>query len=111
MWLGRNFASDSQGRILVRTVVTFTALFAVLAARNVLPDFGEASGVHSTISAHSHHDQRPRFDHTGSQWSAPADRFLPTPPLAESAHLTPAPQLFSALQTKGFHYNRPPPIS
>jgi len=109
MWLGRHFRSDRHGAIWA--AVAFAALLSVLAARNVLPDFPETPGAHSTISADSHHDQRPRFDHTGSQWSAPADWFLPTPPVAESTHLTPAPQLFSALQTKGFHYNRPPPIS
>lgn len=87
------------------------ALLAVLAARNVLPQFPKAPGDHSALSADSHHDQRPRFDHTGSQWSVPSDGFLSVPPTAESAHLTLAPQLFSALQTKGFHYNRPPPIS
>jgi len=111
MWLGRYFRSDRQRTIRIRAAVAFAALLAVVGARNVLPDFEKAPGVHSAISADSHHDQRPRFDHTGSQWSAPADRFLPTPPVAESPHLTPAPQLFSTLQAKGFHYNRPPPIS
>ena len=111
MWLERHFRSGSHGTIWMRAVVASAMLFAVLAARNVPPHFPKAPGVRSAVSDNSHHDQRPRFDNSGSKWSAPADSFLPDPPAAESAHLAPTPQLFSTLQTKGFHYNRPPPVS
>jgi hypothetical protein len=102
---------NSAGRtVWVRTVLALVAFFSVLAARNVLPCFPTLLNSHSALSADSHHDQRPRFDNTGSQWSTPAGLFLPAPPAAEAEPLTPQPQLFSALQTKGRHFNRPPPI-
>ncbi len=107
---GRHIWSGSHGTVWLRTVLASLALFAVLAARNVAPDFSKALCVHSTVSDHSHHDQRPRFDDSGSKWNAPAGTFQLLPSTGETAHLTPTPQLFSTLQIKGFHYNRPPPI-
>jgi len=111
MSLERHFRSGNHGTMWIRAVLACAALFALLAARNVPPDFPRAPCVHSTVGTASHHDQRPRFDNSGLKWSAPAASFLPTPPVAESAHLAPTPQPFSTLQTKGFHFNRPPPIS
>jgi len=95
-----------------QALLAFAALFAVIIIRSAPSDFPEPPAFHhSSVSAVSSHDQRPRFDFEGLQWSAPLSLFLPFPPAAESAHLTPATQLWSALQTKGFHYNRPPPAS
>ncbi len=111
MSLQRHIRNGSHGAIWIRIALASFALFAVLAAGNVAPDFSKAPSVHSTVSADSHHDQRPRFDDSGSKWKAPADTFQLLPPTAETAHLTPAPQLFSTLQTKGVPYNRPPPSS
>jgi hypothetical protein len=102
---------SSRGQIGVRALLASLALFSVLAARNVPPHFPRAPGAHSTVNADSHRDQRPRFDNSGLQRSAPAESFLSVPPAAESAHVTPVPQLSCTLQTKGFHFNRPPPIS
>ncbi len=110
MSLERYFRSSNHGMIWIRAVLASVVLFAVLAARNVPSDFSKAASVHSTISADSHLDQRPRFDYSSSEWNAPADTFQLLPPTAESAHLTPTPDSFSTIQTKGFHYNRPPPI-
>jgi hypothetical protein len=107
----RYFRKGSYRTIWIRPVLALVALLSLLAARNVLPHFPRATGAYSVINADSHHDQRPRFDHSSSQWSAPAEVFLPTPRVADAPNLTPAPQLFSTLQAKGFHYNRPPPIS
>ena len=106
-----HFRGSSHGTIRIRALLASAALFAILAARDVPPHFPQAQGVHSTISTNSPHDQRPRFDNGGLDWSAPADSFLPVPPTAESSRVTPTPPLLSTLQTKGFHFNRPPPIS
>ncbi len=111
MSLDRHFPSGSFRTICIRAALASIALLAVLAARNVPPHFPSVSCAHSAARADSHHDQRPRFENSGSKWRAPVDSFRPAPPATESAHLTPAPQLFSTLQTKGFHFNRPPPIS
>ena len=95
-----------------RVILAFAALFALLVIRTAPPDFPKSSSLqHSSIKTVSSHDQRLHFDSEGLQWSAPVGHFLPFPPAAESAHLPPASQLWSALQTKGFHYNRPPPAS
>src|SRR5450755_749522 len=95
-----------------RAILAFAALFALLVIRTAPSDFPKPSSLHhSSINTVSSHDQRPNFDSEGLQWSAPVGHFLPFPPAAESAHLTPAPQRWSALQTKGFRYNRPPPAS
>lgn len=111
MSLDRYCPSGSYRSIWIRGVLASIALLAVLGARNVPPHFPSVSHVHSAASADSHHDQRPRFDNGASKWSAPVDSFRPVPPTAQSAHVTPTPRLFSTLQTKGFHFNRPPPIS
>jgi hypothetical protein len=101
----------NRGTVMIRAVLASVALLAIFAAREVPTDFPHATDLASTSSADTHHDQRPRFDNSGSQWSAPAAIFVPFPPSAESAHLTFAPKFPSTLQTKGFHFNRPPPIS
>jgi len=111
MWLGSHPRSGNQSTIWARLLLAAVALFAVLAARNALPDFREASSVHSAFNAVSHHDQRPRFDRDGPTWGAPDSSVLPIPPAVESAHVGPAPRPFSTLQPKGFHYNRPPPLA
>ena len=110
MSLERHFRSGSQLRIWIRVVLASVVLIATLAARNVATHFPQAQGLHFTISADTHHDQRPRFESSGSEWSAPGNDSLPVPPAAESVHLALASRPFSTLQTKGLHYNRPPPI-
>jgi hypothetical protein len=86
------------------------AIFALLAARNVPPDFPPVSSHDFSIRAVSSHDHRPHFDFNGLQWTAPVSVFLPLPPVAMSSRLAAVSQLVSTIQTKGFHYNRPPPI-
>ena len=110
MSLERHIRSGSHGRIWIQAGLACVALFAVLAARNVPPDFFKSPCIHSSISAASHHDQRPRFVHSSSEWGVPDNNSLRVPPADKSAHLTPAPQPFFTPQTKGLHYNRPPPI-
>jgi hypothetical protein len=97
--------------IFGQAFLAFAALFALLAIRSAPPNFPRTSLQHSSVNAISSHDERPRFDSSGAQWSAPVGHFLPFPPAADSAHLAPVPQLCSALQSKGFRYNRPPPAS
>jgi len=110
MSLERHFRSGSQLRIWIRPLLASVVLIATLAARNVAPHFPQAPGLHFTISADSHHDQRPRFVHSSSEWGVPDKNSLRVPPADKSAHLTPAPQPFFTPQTKGVHYDRPPPI-
>jgi hypothetical protein len=89
--------------------LAIAALFAVLVARNLPFHFPTGDDPHSGVHALSSHDQRPRFSCDGLKCSIPAARFAPLPPSSEAAHVAPTPELLSTLQTKGFHYNRPPP--
>jgi hypothetical protein len=98
--------------IWTQAFLASAALFALLVFRTAPPDFPRPPSLHhSSVNAVSSHNQRPNFDSDGLQWSAPVGHFLPFPPAADYSHLTPLPQLWSALQSKGFHYNRPPPAS
>jgi hypothetical protein len=86
------------------------AVFALLVGRSVPPDFASASVLHSSvIHTFASHHQRPRFNCDASKWTVPANFFVALPPAGEAAPIGLSPQLFSNLQTKGFHYNRPPP--
>ncbi len=110
MSLDRHFRSDGHGAMWIRAVLAFIVLLGVFAAREVPSHFSDA-GIHSTVGADSHHDQRPRFDQGASDWNAPPAIVLVFPPTGESQHLMFTAQLLSTLRTKGFHFNRPPPIS
>ena len=104
--------SNRREAIWFQAVVAFATLFALLAIRNAPPDFLKLPSLHhSSISVVSNHTQRPHFDFDGLEWSPPVSVFLPFPPTAEPAHLTSCAQRLSPFETKGFHYNRPPPIS
>jgi hypothetical protein len=110
MSLLRDYTNRSQRPLIRRAVLAAVVLFAIFAARGIPPDFSQALNPHPTIAANSHHDQRPRFDDSAYQWSAPPVTFQLTLPNAELAGLIREPEVFSTIQTKGFHFNRPPPI-
>jgi hypothetical protein len=102
----------------VCTVIGIAALFSLLVARNVPPEFPKVAPLRhsatnsvSLISSVSSHDQRPRFDCGGLQWIAPLKAFLPFPPAETSSHLTSPSQIFPAFRNKGPHFNRPPPVA
>lgn len=114
-----SFDKDSRNatRFRIHVVLAVAAVFALLVARSVPPQFPKAAFLQhssidtlSTISAVSSHNQRPRFDCNGLYWSVPVSEFLPFPPTAKASHLTAALETFPALRTKGQHYNRPPPL-
>lgn len=110
MSLNGHTRSRRREAISFQSTLAFAALFAFLVIRNAPPDFPRPpSAHHSLITVVSNHSHRPHFDSDGLQWSAPVKVFLPFPPAAVSAHFTSSSQLLSTLQTKGFHYNRPPP--
>jgi hypothetical protein len=86
MSLERHFRSDSYGTMWLLAVLAFIAFLGVIAAREVASRFLDHEG-HSSISADSHHDQRPRFDHGAADWNAPGASVLPVPPTGESPHI------------------------
>src|SRR5579863_1040269 len=103
----RHFRSGRNGQLWIRALLACAALLAVLAARNVPPDFPTAPCIRSSVGAALHHDQRPRFDNSGLKWTLPAAKFLLALVIAESTQVALAPPLCSPLQTKGFHFSRP----
>ena len=111
MSLNGRTRSRAHEAICIQALLAVAALLALLVIRIAPPHFTSQGLHHSSINAISSHDQRPHFDSDGSQWSAPVRHYLPFPPAAESTHLIPTSELCFALQTKGFHYNRPPPAS
>jgi hypothetical protein len=107
-----HMALPAQSRNLcARALVVCLALSAVLVARNVPPHFPAKASTHSTLNATSHHDQRPRFDHIGSQWSSPGEAFLFAPPAEHSPAFDLTAVVVPTFLVKGFHYNRPPPLT
>src|SRR5579864_3218984 len=99
-----------QAMLLLQTVLTFATIFTLLISRNTPPTFPRVPTLSHSISAVLSPAHRPQFDSNGVQWSAPVDSSLLIPSSATSAHFNPACQRFSGIQTKGFHYNRPPPV-
>jgi len=105
----RHFRSGGNA-LGIRCRLVFFVLIAIFVARCAPAAFLGATSEHS-IAADSHHDQRPRFDSRVLGWSAPIAAFVLVPPNAEPLNLAVAQPVFFTLQTKGFHFNRPPPIS
>lgn len=96
--------------------LVLVGLFAFLTARLAPPEFPRTSSSTAAINADSNHggskhNQRPRFDNDGSQWIAPVRNFHPIPSARETTQLATSVEIYYKLQTKGFHYNRPPPVS
>lgn len=106
----RHSGNVGRGQTWIRLAFACAAVFAVLAARSLPPHFPDAFGSRSAFSIDSHHDQRPRFDDSGSKWVGPAEISLLFPTSVESVHLIAASRPFARFYIKGFHYNRPPPL-
>lgn len=97
--------------VWVQTLIVAAAASGLLVARSVPTEFATAATTHSVVSLHSSHDQRPRFDNAGSQWSIPIATFAGTPPASERDGANPSTALVVPYRIKGAHYTRPPPIS
>jgi len=110
MPLSRNTAKGMFGTLWIATVPAFVVLSSLLVAQNVPLEFPSASVVQYSISARSTHGQTQRFDSDGLQWTASVGAFL-TFPLTERLKCNFTQQLLAAIQTKGLHFNRPPPTS
>jgi len=102
---------NGVGRHWIKAIPALAALLVLLVARNTPPEFSRVSSLQRTsINAVSSNSHRLQFDSNGLQWSDPASVFVLIPPKTEFAHSFLTPELYSALQLKGFHYNRPPPV-
>jgi hypothetical protein len=92
-------------------MIAIAALFGLLAIRSASPHFPWLSSVHlSTRNVVLNQGHRPHFDSERIQWSAPARVFFFYAPAAVATKLSAFLEPSSKLQTKGFRYNRPPPV-
>lgn len=91
---------------------TLALIIAALLSGYSTPRLG-LNGASVRTVAHSFRplSQRPCFDQDGFEWSLPAPIVLPAPPVAEFSPLVAVDLVFPALQVKGPHYNRPPPVA
>jgi hypothetical protein len=105
----RNFRSRAWGAPY-QIGALCAVLVALLFVRFTPPTLPEISAARTTLVCHSAHNQRPCFDHDGLGWSVSFAFFAMAPPEV-SLHLASSAELILPLQTKGSHYNRPPPLS
>jgi hypothetical protein len=90
-------------------LIVCAAASALFLARNSAPHFPRPHSV-QTVRVDAHHDQRPRFD-TGSRCCWAKRAFVVWPPTELRAHFTPPTEFLLSFETRGAHYNRPPPHS
>jgi hypothetical protein len=98
------------GAVWIATVPAVVMLSSLLVAQNVPLEFPSAAVGQCSISAGLTHAQTQRFDSDGSQWTAPVGAFVILQP-AGSVRWNFTQQLLRSVQTKGFHFNRPPPTN
>lgn len=97
--------------IWFHSTIAIVALFALLVIRSASPHFLHLPSLHlSARNVALNPGHRPHFDSERLQWSAPVSVFFSYPPAAVSTSLTASLQVSFKLRTKGFRYNRPPPI-
>lgn len=97
-------------RLYAQAVTAALVLSAILLARSSPPNFPPAPWANSSIRAITHHDERPRFEHNRAQWSNPESTFQCVLPALHSRQVAATLQSPSTVQSKGRHYNRPPPL-
>jgi hypothetical protein len=110
MPLSRNTGKGMFGTLWIATVPAYVVLSSLLVAQNVPLEFPSASVGQCSISAGSTIGQTQRFDSDGLQWTAPVGAFVILPPTGR-VNWNFTQQLLRAIQTKGFHFNRPPPTN
>jgi hypothetical protein len=110
MPLSRNIGKRMSGTFWTATVPAFVVLSSLLVAQNVPLEFPSVLVGQSSITAGSTHAQAQRFDSDGLQWTAPVGAFVILPAIGRVNRNFTQP-LLPAIQTKGFHFNRPPPTN
>lgn len=110
--MSRNGHSRKWSAVIsLRATIAITALFGLLVIRSIAPHFPRLPSFHlSARNVALSQGHRPHFDSERIEWSAPANAFFPYPPAGVAAILTASLQPSSKLRTKGFRYNRPPPV-
>jgi hypothetical protein len=109
MSLNRNIRRGIFGKLTIGTIPALLLLSSLLLAQSVTLEFPRAlSARQCSMGAGSTHTQIQRFDTDGLQWIAPIAAFVILPSL-EGANCVLTQEPLPAIETKGFHFNRPPP--
>ncbi len=108
MPLGRNIGSGILGTAWGASVPTLAILFSLLIATSVPLKFPSVSVAQCSISSGSRQGQIQRFDSDALHWTIPVDAFVILTSTRKANWKFTQPFL-PAIQTKGFHFNRPPP--
>ena len=112
MFANRHIRRGKVGKHWIKAIPALAGLIVLLVARITPPEFPQVpSAQHISITAVASHGHRLQFDSDGLHWIDPTRVFVLFPPETESVHSSLTPEPYSALQLKGFHYNRPPPAS
>jgi hypothetical protein len=107
----RNMGRESFGMVWV-TTISALVVFSLLVAQNIRVEFPQPSSVSQySITAGPAHRQPQRFYPDGVQWTAPVGGFVILSTSGGSASQSFTQQLLPATQTKGFRFNRPPPVN
>jgi hypothetical protein len=99
----------SEARWL-HAISVVVALFALLTPRNFPPNFANASESQLSIHAGPHHDNA-RFNCDPVDTILHSGAAMPVLSPDGVSHTVAISHGIVDLQTKGFHYNRPPPLS
>jgi hypothetical protein len=110
MFAGRDSATRSHRFHWIETTIAVAALFALLAVRNAEPEFSALNTTHYSVVNAPSHDPKPRFNCDTEDWTLPVRGVLTLPTITESLRRPFAARFAPMLQTKGFPYNRPPPV-
>gem|GEM_PF-2582785 len=111
MSLNRNIRRGIFGKLTIGTIPVLLVLSSLLLAQGVALEFPRPlSARQCSIGAGSTHTQMQRFDTDGLQWSAPVAAFVILPSV-EGVKCGLAQEPLPAIETKGFHFNRPPPTN
>jgi hypothetical protein len=111
MSLNRNIGRGIFGKLTIGTIPALLVLSSLLLAQSVRLEFPRAlSARQCSIGSASTHTQIQRFDTDGLQWIAPVAAFVILPSV-DGANCVLTQEPLAAIETKGFHFNRPPPTN
>lgn len=94
-----------------RALLAFLAVSAVFVARSLPTKFPGVPTERSVQAAHAAHDQRPRFDNEGPQWTVPITSSVQAPLPRVTSRVLPAVAPVASWVAKGAHCTRPPPTA
>lgn len=96
---------------LIQAAVVYTALFSLLLGRAVPANFPPQASLRASVRCSSPDHQRSCFEREGSRWAMLSSSFLPCALQSSSVKTSPSFDPLLPRSTKGFHYNRPPPLA